>query len=422
MKILIVNTRHFYGGGDSTYSFNLAQLLRNKGHKIAFFALQDERNLPDPNADLFVSHIDFRELNRKRGIRSYLKVAGRAIYCREARRKFRQLLDRFEPDMVHLQNIHGHLTPSVILEARRQGISVVWTLHDYKLVCPNSHFLVDQKGEICERCEKGKYYNALRQRCKKGSLGASAMAALEAYAHRAMRIRHRVNRFLTPSLFSKSKMIANGLPEEKVTHHPLVLIDELFQENGDDRGYLLFLGKLEAIKGIYPLLEAARQVPQVPLRLAGQVEEPLASRLPDLLPSNATYVGLLSGEELRQLRAGARALVLPSIWYENQPFAILEAFAAGKPVIAADLGGMSELVKDGRGLLVPPRDVSRLAQAMAWMVENPEPAREMGMKAQIYARQNHSEKIHYEQLMKIYQEVLEGERLTKACSPESSQG
>jgi len=106
VNILLVNTRHFYGGGDSTYTFSLGELLRDNGHNVSFFAMQDERNLPDPNKDLFVSPIDFREINRDKNLVNGLKVMGRVIYSQEARRKFSRMLDRVKPDIVHLQNIY----------------------------------------------------------------------------------------------------------------------------------------------------------------------------------------------------------------------------------------------------------------------------------------------------------------------------
>lgn len=407
MKILLVNTRHFYGGGDSTYTFNLADLLKSKGHEVAFFGMQDERNLPDPNSDLFVSHIDFRDLSQHKDPITGLKVLARSIYSIEARRKFAYLLDRFQPDIVHLQNIHAHLTPSVIFEAKKMGLPVVWTLHDYKLVCPNSHFLIDKTGQVCESCRGGRFYQAGFKRCKKASLLASSMAALEAYAHSLMGVRNQVDAFLAPSAFLRNKLLENGFRPQKVHHLPLFVPADLFNPADSDQGYLLFLGRVEAIKGILPLIEACRLAPQVKVVIAGRAEEPLSSRLASLLPSNACYVGLKSGEELKELRRNALALVLPSIWYENQPFSILEAFAAGKPVIASDLGGMTELVADHqRGLLVPARDAAALAKAMIWVYMHPFEARELGQEAYRYVLINHSPERHYQSLMKIYQSFL----------------
>lgn len=405
MRVLLVNTRHFRGGGDSTYTFNLADLLRSKGHEVAFFAMQDPRNLPDPNADLFVSYIDFRELNRNRGLGAGLQVLERVVYSTEARSKFSQMLDRFRPDIVHLQSIHAHITPSVIFEAKKYHLPVVWTLHDYKMICPNSTFRIDTTGEICEACGKSSYYQPILKRCKKGSLLASATASVEAYVHALTRVRESVDVFLPPSVFLKDKLLDRGFSPTRVCHLPLVLPTEMFHADELIGDYILFLGRLEPVKGVHVLLEAARLAPEVKLILAGQLAQSLASDM-SYLPTNTQYVGMKSGEELAQLLRHAKAVVVPSLWYENQPFSILEAFASGKPVIASDLGGMTELViPQQRGLLVPPGDAEALAKAMRWMVANPGKAKEMGQTAQRYVINQHGPELHYERLMDVYSKV-----------------
>lgn len=407
MNIIIVNTRHYYGGGDSTYSFLLSDLLRQRSHTVQFMAMEDSRNLPDPNTDLFVSNIDFRTLNKRKNPITALQVLTRSIYSYEASRKFSLLLDRVKPDLVHLQNIHAHITPSVIFEAKRRGIPVVWTLHDYKLVCPNSHFLIDRSGKICEACRGGRFYNAPLKQCKKGSFLASSMAALEAYIHKFLRVRDMIDAFLCPSMFLHDRLLENGFPQNKVYHLPLFLTTISPNPNQANDGYILYLGRLEAIKGIYMLLKAARHIPNVKILLAGRLAEEIEPRLNSLLPSNVEYLGIKSGQELDTIRRNALAFVVPSIWYENQPFSILEAFASGKPVIASNLGGMTELVAHKqRGLLVPPGDVTELAAAMEYMVKNPDQAAEWGKNAFDYAATNHSAESHYAQLLEIYHSVL----------------
>jgi glycosyltransferase involved in cell wall biosynthesis len=409
MKILLANTKHFPGGGDSTYTFNLARLLREKDHEVAFFAMQDPNNVPDVNSDLFVSHIDFRKLNSKKNLCNSLSALSRVIYSSEARRNFSQILDRIQPDVVHVQNIHAHITPSIIFEASQRKIPLVWTLHDYKTICPNSHFRVDATNQVCEACGKSAFFYAVLKRCKKGSLLASSMAAIEAYSHRLMRVREKVDYFLSPSVFLRNKLIDRGISHMKVKHLPLFLPDESFHHISHDEGYILFLGRLTPLKGIYPLLEACQRTPQTHLIIAGQVEEPLTSQLPKLLSPQAEYVGMTQGEKLHQLLAGARAVILPSLCYENQPFSLTEAFAAGKPVIASDLGGMTELVKNSEGgILVPPGDVDALAGAMQWITLHPKEASRMGKKAQQYAHNVHSPEIHFQKLMQIYRQAIEG--------------
>jgi glycosyltransferase involved in cell wall biosynthesis len=406
MRILIVNTRHFYGGGDSTYAFNLAELLSSHGHAISFFAMQDSRNLPDPNADLFVSSIDFRALNQQKSLGNGVKVLARTIYSSEARQKFARLVDRFSPDLIHLQNFLNHITPSILFETRQRGLPVVWTLHDYGLACPNSHFMIDRTGQICEACKGGRFYHAILKRCKKDSVLASGMAAFEAYCNHWMRVFEKVDAFLTPSRFLKTKLVENGFEEKHTYHLPLFVRQENFWAGEQDQGYLLFLGRLEAIKGIEVLIKAARRAKDVPLKIAGSISEPLASRLPEILPKNAEYVGLKHGRELADLTRNALAIVLPSVCYENQPFSILEAFASGKPVIASDLGGMTELVTHrGRGLLVKPGDPDALADAICWAVSHRSLMKEMGQNARHYALESHSPEQHYRSLMRIYSQV-----------------
>lgn len=410
MRVLLVNTRHRRGGGDSTYTFNLAELLRSRGHAVAFFAMQDAQNLPDENADLFVSHIDFRELNRKKSPLAAARVLGRAIYSTEARQKFRQIVERFRPDIVHLQNIHNHITPSVIMEAHRRRLPIVWTLHDYKLICPNTHLLIDATGQSCEACSGGHFYQAALRRCKKGSLMASALASLEAYSHQALRIRRLVGAYLAPSRFLRDRLVRNGFSPAQVHHLPNFLpaawTDQPEAGASPDDGSILFLGKLDALKGIYQLIEAGRLVPQVQVILAGRIDEPLASQLATFRPPNVHYAGMLSGPALHERLRRARAVVLPSLSHENQPFSILEAFAYGKPVIASRKGGNPELVPHReRGLLVAPGNVPALAESLAWMAEHPGEAAAMGRRARGYVLAHHSAEAHYQRLEAIYQAV-----------------
>ena len=408
MKILLVNTRHYWGGGDSTYVFNLAQLLRKEGHDVAFFAMQDTRNLPDPNSDLFVSHIDFRELNQKKDPITGFQVLTRSIYSFEARRKFGLLLDRENPDMIHLQSFHAHITPSIIFEAKKRHIPIVWTVHSYRLVCPNEHFLIDESETICEACGKGRFYRAVQKKCKKGSVLASTMAALEAYVHQGLGVKKNIDVFLAPSNFMKNKLIQYGsLDETKIKHVPLFIPDTHFQLSSENEDYFLFFGRLEKIKGIFPLLEAAKRLDAIKIKIAGPVDPIFLKKISPLFSDNIEYVGMKQGEELKKLICGCQAVLFPSLTYENQPFSILEAFGMGKPVIASCLGGMQELITHmERGLLISPGAVDELVEAIRFINNNPALAKDMGINAYHYALENHSPEKHYRDLLKIYQDLV----------------
>jgi glycosyltransferase involved in cell wall biosynthesis len=412
VRVLLINTRHYPGGGDSTYTFNLAALLRARGHETAFFAMRDPRNVPDVNDDLFVSHIDFAALHERRTLAAGVRALRRAIYSGEARRNIARLLDRVRPDIVHAHSVFTHLTPSVFVETSRRGIPLVWTLHDYKLVCPNTHLLIDATSEPCTRCAGGAFYQAMLHRCKKGSFLASALASAEAYAHRALGLERRIDRFLAPSAFLRRTVLAmTAIEPHRITHLPYFVPVEATPAVADPEAYFLFSGRVTAIKGVLHLLKAMRAVPEAHLRLAGRVDPALAEELRGRLLPNVEYVGFREGPELRRLVAGAAAVVVPSLWYENQPFAILEAFAAGRPVIASALGGMAELIGDGeRGILVPPKDADALAGAIRTVLTDPGRARRWGENALEYVRRAHDAEDHYERLIAIYRAVIGGRR------------
>ena len=403
MRILIANTRHFIHGGDSTYTFALAKVLRDAGHTVAFFAMEDERNVPDPNADLFVSHIDFREQNQRKGIRSGIQVIRRCIFSDEAAAKFSALVERFRPDVLHMQNIHAHLTPSIVLVADRLGIPIVWTMHDYKVMCPNSHFRIDATGEVCESCRPGQYHSAVLKRCKKNSILASSVAALEGYAHWLRGVHDKVNCFIAPSQFMTERLLAHGWPPERVSHVPYCLEMETGHRRTDEGKYFLFVGKLEALKGIHVLLDAAVRAPSAEILLVGSCDdESVRARLANG-PANVRYLGTKNPDEVRRLMAGARAVLLPSIWYDNQPFVILESFTVAVPVIGTRIGGIPELVADGeRGLLVEPGSVEELAAAIAFLEKEPARSISMGVAARNYVEQHHSAGAHLASISDIY--------------------
>jgi glycosyltransferase involved in cell wall biosynthesis len=268
--------------------------------------------------------------------------------------------------------------------------------------------MIDQTGQICEACRGGKFFHALKTRCKKGSLSASAVAVLEAYVHQALGVRSCVNAFLSPSRFLRDKLLENGIEKNKIHYTPLFLPDDLFTLSDSDHGYLLFLGRIEPHKGIVWLVDAARRVPGAQIIMAGRLDVPLESMITDTMPTNVKYVGFKKGRELLELRKNARAVIVPSQWYENQPFTILEAFAMGKPVITTSIGGMRELVGDNeRGLGVSLGDRESLASAMQLMYENASFAKELGKNAYEYCQRNHTAFHHYTLLAEIYDQVIQ---------------
>ncbi len=416
MKVLLVNRYLYRRGGDATYTLSLARLLQEKGHEVVCFGLRAPENDRSVRAPVLVDPIDFPALLEAGGFAGALKVLRRTIYSREARERMEQVLDAERPQIVHLQNIHHHLSPSVIAAAYARRIPVVWTLHDYSVICPNGNLY--SNGRTCEECRLARFHRMVVNRCKRGSLGASLVAALESAVHRAMGIFDRVDAFIAPSRFLAAKLRHFGFFPERVVHIDNFIAIPAVDPPGPPPaakrvpggpGYLLYAGRLAADKGIGTLLEAAGRWGDIPLKIAG--DGPLRGVVLEACrrQPRIEYLGQVGPERVRDLLRGAVAAVVPSDWYENQPYAVLEAFAAGRSVIGSDHGAIPELLGDGeRGLLFRPGDPDDLARTAARLAADPVGAARMGAAGFRLARERFSPQAHYDELTTLYERVQSG--------------
>lgn len=405
MRVLMVQTFHYYRGGDSTYMFNLTGLLESRGHEVIPFAMKHPQNLPSDYSEYFSSEIDFPKLLEDFSPGSALSVVSKSIYNREAKRRIERLIDVVKPDIAHFHNIHGHLTTSIISPLRRRKIPIVWTLHDYRLVCPNTTFL--RGDEICERCLPRKYYNVVLGRCKKGSLAASTMAMMTTCFDRITRVPARVGRFITPSAFLRGKLIEGKIAGSRITVIPNFVDVDSF-DPGREEDYYLYFGRLSYEKGIDLLIRAASRTGKGTLKIVG--EGPISDELRELaagLGAPVEFMGFRTGDELKALLEGAQFVVVPSRWYENLPFSVMESLAAGKPLVAADIGGIPEMVEDDvNGLLFPNGDEERLASCLSRMLGDAELRRRMAAAGREKAERLYNADRHYSEVMKVYGEVL----------------
>jgi glycosyltransferase involved in cell wall biosynthesis len=406
LKVCLVNTYHYRRGGDSTYTFDLAELLRARGHEVFHFAMKHRYNARCPQEEFFVDSVDYRETSETGGPVSRLRDFLRSLYSPEARRKFAALLDETQPDVVHLQNFRRHLTFSIVGAARERGIPVVFTAHDYDPVCPGS--LLFAGGEVCEVCGGKYYYRALARRCKQGSLAGTAAVALESYFVRLMRYFNGIECIITPSAFARRKLIEYGFDPERVeVIHNFVHTDAL-EPSRAEGDYVLFFGRLAPEKGIDVLIDAAASVSGVRFVVAGEGprRELLEARCARAGASNVEFIGYVDREDLVPLIRDSMFVVVPSICYENFPYNILESFALGKPVIGSDIGGIPEMVEHGdTGFLVPPHDVEGLAARIRELGADPALTREMGRRARERVEREFTADMHYKRLFEVYTRV-----------------
>jgi glycosyltransferase involved in cell wall biosynthesis len=405
MNIVFANKFYYLESGVGRYMFDLRDMLVKNGHTVIPFAMKDGRNEVSGWSDRFVSPV---ETGRVRFDLAGLKTAGRFLYSFEARHKFAGLLDEVRPDLVHVNNIYHQISPSILPAAKRRDIPVVMTAHDYHLIAPNYSLFHD--GEICEHTRPDSFWRAIPNKCVKGSAVASALEACAMSLHRSLGLwRDNIDRIIAPSAWMAAILEEYGIDGSKIVHVPHSI--DVKQWPSSQKGdYALFVGRLSEEKGVETLIKAAAIAGDVPVRIVGTGPEDMY--LHDLAEKigakNVTFVGWKKGEELKAEYEKARFIVVPSVWYEVFGLIVLEAYASCKPVIATQLGGLGEIVRDGEtGKLVSAGDADGLASAMKALWNSPEECARLGRRALEWVSTEFTPEKHYEAIMGVYKDVLD---------------
>lgn len=322
-------------------------------------------------------------------------------------RMIEKFVSEHKPDLAHVHNVFPMLSPSVYGALARKAIPVVQTIHNYRFLCPNGLFYVN--GKTCEACQENGYWEAIKNRCMHGSLATSALyAAAVSWGWRNGSISSRIDRYIALNAFVAGKLVVAGLPKEKICICGNFVSDFADTTTTKER-YALYLGRLSSEKGLTTLLNAARSVPELPIRIAGAgpLEDDLRRVIDEPGMHHIQLVGHVAGEAKRRLIAEALCMVTPSECYENFPLSVAESLAQGTPVIASHIGGLPDLIEhDHTGLLFPAGDSKALAECLSWMNSNPLRANEMAVNALDAARTRFSPQRHMDQLLEIYQEAL----------------
>lgn len=399
MKVLFANKFFFRNGGSEVVMFQERDYLLASGHEVVDFSMRDERNMPSATADYFVSRQDYRNGEGKLG---RLKSAFSLLHSAEAVRRISALIQDTRPDVVHCHNIYHQLTPSIIGAARRCGVPVVLTLHDYKPVCPTYNRL--RNGQPCSQCLDGDFSHVVRNRCADGSLGKSTLLYAEALLQNAFGSYEKVDAFIAPSRFMQDS-IAHRAPAERIRLLYNGIDVHSVRGTGSDGNYVLFLGRLVPEKGVETLLKAHEQSSgtwKLVIAGTGPLEDNLKAKYN---PSN--FVGYIAGDALKSMMDRASVVVVPSEWYENCPMSVLEAMAYGKPVVGSRIGGIPELVDEGRtGLLYEAGNVDQLAHALDRLMASPALRTQMGTAARRRVEDLFSLDAHNASLLNIYKSIL----------------
>ena len=409
MRVLMCNSFFYLRGGVERCFFDLSELLSAHGHEVIPFCMRHKRNRPSEYSRYFVSEIDFPSLLQQRTSPvTKLKALERVLYSHEAKRQIEQLIKDTRPDIAHVQEIDHEISPSILHTIKQFDIPIVQTLHDYKQLCPNTNFVSGE--EVCERCRGHRYFHVVLRRCKRDSLSASLLACLETYFQKLLRICERtVDVFIVPSRFLQHKLAEHGF-DATVIHLPNFVDVERFRPCYEISDYFVYFGRLVSIKGVKTLFEAMRYV-NSSSRLyvigEGELKETLREYARQHGISNIAFLGYLATQDLIPLVQRAAFTVFPSECYENYPMTILESFACGTPVIGSNIGGIPELVEDGRnGLLFEPGNPWQLADRIQFLLDNPQRAIEMGRNGRQQVEATNDPQRYYQRIVEIYQRLL----------------
>lgn len=402
MKVVFCNNFFYIRGGSERVFFDEIEILKSYGNEVVPFSRHFEKNLSSEHSQFFASSIDYENVSLTKKILASFKL----IYSFECKKEFSELLNYFQPDLIHAHNIYGRLTTSIIDAAKDKKISVVMTLHDYKLICPS--YLMLLNGMICEKCRGKRFYNCMLTKCHKESRISSLIYTIESYFNSMLKKYEYVRYFICPSMFSLKKHVESGTPEKKLVHIPNFINIENFESNFENDGYILFVGRLSKEKGVLTLLNAVKGL-DVSLKIVG--DGPMRKEYEDFAKENSinnvSFEGYKSGDELKNIFRNSAFVVFPSEWYENAPMTILEAFAYGKPVIGSEIGGIPEMVIEGKtGLLFKPCDYNELKEKIKYLLSHPSLITEMGKNARKKVEEEYGSEVHYRKLIEVYKKAL----------------
>lgn len=406
----MVNKFFYIKGGSETYYFALKRKLEKEGHTIIDFSMKDKKNFESEYADYFVDNIDY---SGNTSFINKLKMGTNIIYSQEAKRKFEELVIKTKPDIVHLHIFQHQLSPSILDVCKKYNLPTVYTAHDLKMVCLNYKMM--HHGHICEDCKDGHMYHCILNKCVKDSFAKSCINTIEGYLHKWRKSYDAIDYIITPSEFYKTKFEEFGIQSNRLVHIPNFLDREVPRVNDreDKEKYYLYFGRLSEEKGILTLIKAIENVnANLYIVGSGPLKEEIESYIWSRKLKNIKLLGFKSGQELIDIVGNARAVVLPSEWYENGPYSAIEALQVGRPIIGANIGGIPELVNKN-GYLYESANVLELNKSIKRSLECTEDEyTEMKKESVKIFDGTYTADVHYKHLIHVYENAIEKHRIS----------
>ncbi len=410
MKILFINNFFTQFGGAENIMLKEALLLQQDGHEAFFFAADRKPYLIEnySHAEFFPKFLDYRGLPKSEALKNLF----RPFYNIEAKRNLIKMIEKIRPDVIHIHNIHYHLTPSVLEALKKFNIPVIMTIHDTRLMCPAGTFSLNaQKPCIEKLCIKGNFLPCIKNKCKNSNLKESLITALEFAFNRTSNLYGRVDCFITPSTALLNLAIETGILASKLIHINNFADDDFFKSPPvyGKESYFLYAGRLSKEKGLDTLLETAVKLPEASFKIAGSgpTENYHKKKALFMKLKNVEFLGHQTKEEIISLYKNAFAGILPCKWFEIFGLSTVEAFACGKPVIASNLCAIPEIIDEGlNGLLFEAGNSQQLAEKVGFLIQNKAVVSDMGKNALAKAQSEYTEKVHYRKLLDLYRRFV----------------
>lgn len=411
-KLIVANYRYHITGGPEVYMFKFIDNCNSIGYDAIPFSVQYSKNVETPYSKYFI-HSRSGDSVYYNGIKKTPKAIYRtlsgAFYNKEAARNIKKLIKDEKPEVLYALQVINTLSPSIFKAAKKKGLKVVHRISDFNMMCPKSDFLMGEN--VCELCLKGDLKQGINHRCYHGSKAASMIRCYSMMYHRKKKLYDYVDYFVTPTNFTRNKMIEAGFDANKIVTIPTFIDSSQIKPDFDHYEYLLFLGRLVPEKGAKYAIEALKylnEYPNLKLKITGELTDK-DLELKQLIENNhlenrIEFTGFVRGKELGNLISNSMAILCPAIWYDNMPNTVIEAYAYGKPVIASNFGCFPELIDDNvTGYLFEPKNSLDLANKIKLIANDKNLCKTLGQNARKKVEVVFNPTQHFEKLKELFE-------------------